>query len=265
MIFILLAFFVLLIWIVVMAREYRNPYKLTLVFGKKGSGKTTLLVKKAVQCMRQGKTVYSTVYIPGAHLFDVQLVGTYTFPRESVVFVDEVGMIWDNRNFKAFRPEVRDWFKLQRHHHVTMWLFSQTNDIDKKLRDLMDQMYMCDCHFNFLTVARKISRHLVIVEPTGDSESRIADGLEFVPIWLSLFGAQSAIFTYIPHWVSLFDSFEAPALPIIPSDYQQIPDSSRRFFEASWLRRNILAIKALLSFLKARRPAALAPGRRVKK
>ena len=166
----LLAFLALLVFCAVMARKYRNPYKLTLVFGKKGSGKTTFLTKKAVQYMRRGKTVYSTVYIPGAHMFDVQQIGNYTFPPESVVFVDEVGMVWDNRNFKSFRPEVSDWFKLQRHYHVTVWLFSQATDIDIKLRMLMDEMYLCTCHMNFLSVARKIRRSITIVHPSGDAD-----------------------------------------------------------------------------------------------
>ncbi|MCI9438639.1 MAG: hypothetical protein HFH85_16055, partial [Lachnospiraceae bacterium] len=185
----LVIFFGLVAFCMVMAVKFRNPYKLTMVFGKKGSGKTTFLVKQAVMHMRRGQTVYSTVYIPGAHLFDVQLIGNYTFPPESVVFIDEVGMIWDNRNFKAFRPEVRDWFKLQRHYHVKVYLFSQTFDIDIKLRNLTDEMYLCQCHMGFLSVARKIKRSIILVQPSGESESRIADSLEFVPLWLSLFGA----------------------------------------------------------------------------
>ena len=249
----------------VMARKYRNPYKLTLVFGKKGSGKTTFLVKKAIQYMRQGKTVYSTVYVPGAHIFNVQDIGIRTFPPESVVFVDEVGMIWDNRNFKAFRPDVRDWFKLQRHYHVTVWLFSQAADIDIKLRMLMDEMYLCTCHMNFLSVARKIRRSITIVHPSGDAEARIADDIDFVPIWYSLFGAKSAVFTYIPNWVRFFDSFDAPELPLVASECQQIPDAVRGHYDRSPLRRRAFQLLLLVRFLKARRPAALARGGRARR
>lgn len=237
-----------------MARKYRNPYKLILVFGKKGSGKTTLLVKKALQYMRRGKVVYSTVYIPGAHLFDVQQIGSYTFPPESVVFVDEVGMIWDNRNFKAFRPEVRDWFKLQRHYHVTVWLFSQAADIDIKLRMLMDEMYLCTCHMNFLSVARKIRRSITIVHPSGDAEARIADDIDFVPVWYSIFGAKSAIFTYIPNWTRYFDSFDAPELPLVESDLQDVPDRLSGFYERSSFMRFLFQLRLLVRFLRARRP-----------
>lgn len=223
-------FFMLLVFIVIQSRKYANPYKLIMVFGKKGSGKTTFLAKSAYRYIRAGRQVYSTVYVPGAYLFDVRQMGSVEFPRDSVIFIDEVGMIWDNRNFKSFRPEVRDWFKLQRHYNNTVYLFSQTFDIDIKLRNLTDAMYLCTCKFGFLSIARRIKRDIVIVDPTGESESRIADSLEFVPIWLSLFGARSAVFTYISKWVKLFDSFEAPELPPVKADYQEIPVELHKFF-----------------------------------
>lgn len=254
MIVFLAVFIVLVFFCAFMAYRFRNPYKLVMVFGKKGSGKTTFLTKKAVQYMRMGRPVYSTVYVPGAELFDVQQIGNYTFPPESVVFIDEVGMIWDNRNFKAFRPEVRDWFKLQRHYHVTVYLFSQTFDIDLKLRNLTDEMYLCTCHMGFISIARKIKRSIVLVHPAGDSEARIADDLDFVPIWLSLFGAKSAIFTYIPNWVALFDSFETPELPVVDSYYQEIPDDVSRFFLRSPFARKIAACVSAFRQLGVRRP-----------
>ena len=48
-----------------------------MVIGKKGSGKTTLLTKLAIKAIKQGKTVYSTVEIPGTYLFDPLQVGDY--------------------------------------------------------------------------------------------------------------------------------------------------------------------------------------------
>ena len=238
-----------------MAYKYRNSYKLRLVFGKKGSGKSTLLTKKAIQYMRKGKVVYSTMYVPGAHIFDVQLLGKCTFPRESVVFIDEVGMIWDNRNFKAFRDDVRDWFKLQRHYHVEVWLFSQSNDIDKKLRDLMDEMYLCDCHMGFLSIARKVRRYITIVHPSAEGEARIADDIDFVPIWYSLFGAKSAIFTYIPNWVKFFNSFDAPELPVIASDFMDIPEAVLHCYEGKFSKRLLssLSLAAKSFFQRPRR------------
>ncbi|MCM1191047.1 MAG: hypothetical protein NC123_04395 [Butyrivibrio sp.] len=202
--------------------KYRNPYKLIMVFGKKGSGKTTLITKLARQALKKGKQVYSTVYIPGCRAFDVTKVGLFNFPEESVVFIDEVGMIWDNRQYKDFKPHVRDWFKLQRHNRVTVYLFSQTFDVDVKLRNLTDYMYLVVNHFGVLSIARKIKRGIVIVNPDGQSEARIADSLEFESFWLSLFGLRSQIWTWIPHWTKYFDSFEIPQKPPMP--FIEIPD-----------------------------------------
>ena len=221
-------FFVLLICFfmmccIILAFKYRNPYKLIMVFGKKGAGKTTFLAKTAYRALKQGHPVYSTVPIPGVQLFDVQDVGRMMFPPESVILIDEVGMIWDNRSFKSFRTDVRDYFKLQRHYRHTVYLFSQTFDVDVKLRNLTDAMYLLRCHMGWLSVARRIRRDIVIVEPSGESESRIADSLEFEPVWLSFFGARTVIFTFIPSWVRLFSSFDAPELFPNRSDFCALP------------------------------------------
>ena len=235
----LLILLVLIIPCILLSMKYRNPYKLIMVFGKKGAGKTTFLAKTAFQYIKKGRPVYSTVYIPGANLFDVNRVGFMSFPPESVIFIDEVGMIWDNRNFKAFRPEVRDYFKLQRHYKHTVYLFSQTFDIDLKLRNLTDSMYLLRCHMGWLSVARKIRRDITIVEPSGDSESRIADSLSFEPFLLSLFGAKSVIFTFIPHWTALFSSYDAPELAENKSTYIEIPDSLKRRYKKKRKKKHV--------------------------
>lgn len=199
-------------------KSFSNPYKLYMVFGKKGSGKTTLLTKLAVKYMKQGKHVYSTVRIPGVRYFDVQKVGDYVFPENSVVFVDEVGIIWDNRNFKNFRNEVRNYFKFQRQYKNIVYLFSQTFDVDLKLRNLTDGMYLCKSYGGVLSIAFKIVRNITLVESTAESESRIADNLEFEPIINLFFGGEPIIMTWIPNYIKYFKSYDPPALPLMPYD-----------------------------------------------
>lgn len=80
------------------------------------------------------------------------------------------------------------------------------------------------------------------------------------PLWLSLFGAKSAVFTYIPKWVGLFDSFETPPLPLVESTFQVILDSCRHFYDASAFRHRLYSFKVMLSYLREKRPAALARG-----
>lgn len=217
--------------LVKISKPFQNPYKLIMVFGKKGSGKTTFITKTAINYIKKGITVYTTIPVPGARLFDVKNIGSYSFDPDSVIMIDEVGMIWDNREYRNFKSDVRDWFKLQRHYRNTVYLFSQTFDIDIKLRNLTDAMYLLKNHMGILSVARRIRRSIVIVNPVGDSESRIADSLEFEPLILQLFGFRSIIFTWIPHWVKYFDSFSIPDLPSIPYTQSFFPVSVEKYFK----------------------------------
>lgn len=190
--------------------KFRNPYKLIMVFGKKGCGKTTYLTKLTQKYLKKGRPVYSTEFVAGAYKIEPEDVGITQFPEGSVILMDEVGMIYDNRNFKNFKPEVRDYFKLQRHYKHTVFLFSQTFDVDLKLRNLTDSMYMLVNYFGVLTVGKQIKRRLVVVKPSPESESRIADELVITPFFLTPFGAR--VFIWIPNWVKFFDSHAAPKL-----------------------------------------------------
>lgn len=194
--------------------KYRNPYKTYMYFGKKGSGKSTTICKLAMQYKKRGWNVYSTVPVPGCYGFNPNEIGKLMFPPNSAIFIDEIGMIFDNRNFKSFREDTRDWFKLQRHYNCTVHMFSQSYDIDKKIRDLTDYCYLVTNWFNCITCCRKISRRLTIVhaDTGGTGESHLADDMDFTPWFTIPFGG--AVFTWIPHWTKYFDSFDAPELPL---------------------------------------------------
>lgn len=192
-------------------RKYLNPYKLTFIFGKKGSGKTTILCKYAFQYLKKGWNVYSTEGYPGTYLIQPEDIGFYHFPPNSCIIVDEVGMCWDARNFKKFPPEVRDFFKLQRHNKLRVILASQTFDIDKKIRDLTDDMYLLSKSLRVFSYAKRILRKTVLIEAQGDSASRIDENLCFDSfLW---FWCGSRRFTFIPRYARYFDSFSPSQLP----------------------------------------------------
>lgn len=194
-----------------LTRKYLNPYKLFIIFGKKGSGKTTYLVKIAYKHLKRGWRVYtnmSEVTMPGVRHIDIQHIGDFVPEANSVLLVDEVSMIWDNRDYKSFRPCVRDFFVLQRHYHVKVYLASQAYNCDKKLRDLTDGMFL---HQNFLrvfTLGKRITRKITITESTSEAESRIAEDLVICPFW-------NWTLTYIPKWARYFDSHAIPPKPFI--------------------------------------------------
>lgn len=201
---------VVLIWHF-LTKKYLNPYKLTMIFGKKGSGKSTLMVRMAYEYLAAGWTVFCTERLDGCIHIDYNDIGFKQIPPQSLLLIDEVGMIWDNRNFKQFKPEVRDWFKLQRHYKVKVVLFSQTFDIDKKLRDLTDDMFLCTNVLRVFSWAKRITRRVVLVQPGPDTPARIDEELAYDSLLWWPFG--SRILTFIPCWAPFFDSHNCPVLP----------------------------------------------------
>ena len=201
--------------------KYLNPYKLIMVFGKKGSGKSTLLTKLSLQYQKKNIPIYSTEYVVGTYKINYEDIGFVEFPRNSVLLIDEVGMIWDSRRFKDFKPEVRDWFKLQRHRGITVYLFSQTFDVDKKIRDLVDEMYLVEKRLRVFSYAKCIYKRIVLTtsENSKEGESRISEDLVFAPWWLAFFGSRRL--TFIPRYVKYFDSFTAP--PLLVKEFASVP------------------------------------------
>ena len=203
--------------------KFRNPYKLLMIFGKKGSGKSTLLTKLSIQHRKKGWTVYSTEPVPGAYLIEPGDIGHVYMPPRSCILVDEVGLIWHNRDYVNFDKSLIRYFKLQRHYGHKIYLFSQAWDVDKVLRLLCDYLYISECYFSCLSIARRISRKLVVVEPTGETESRIADSLILQPLIFAMFG--TAIFTWIPAYAKYFDSFTCEPMPDKKEfEYRDLPE-----------------------------------------
>lgn len=231
--------------------RFVNPYTLIMVFGKKGCGKTTLLTKLAMQHLKKGWIVYSTVDIPDTYKLDTRWVGKFRPRANSVFLIDEVGMIWDNRDFKNFCTDVRDFFKLQRHYRCKVYLFSQTFDIDKKLRDLTDEMYLLTKKFRVFSVARRIRKFTTINNQATDGVSKIDEGFEFEPFFLP----GSFKITFIPRYSAFFDSFEVMELPEFPRFWRPVSDFqlsmySHSFYYKTSFRNALIRFFLQLSLLK---------------
>lgn len=221
--FLFKCFFVFLAAVLIwdrLTRKYLNPYKLTMVFGKKGSGKSTLMVRLAYQYLAKGWTVFCTERLDGCIHIDYKDIGYKHIPPESLLLIDEVGMIWDKRDFAKFPAAVRDWFKLQRHYRVKVIMFSQSFDVDKKLRDLTDDMFLVTNKLRIFSWAKRIIRTVVLVQPGPDKPARIDEELKFDSFLWWPFG--SRILTYIPRWAPYFDSHNCPQLEV--KDWEVQPE-----------------------------------------
>lgn len=204
--------------------KYRNPYKLFMVFGKKGSGKTTLMCKLALQYQKKGWNVYSNTSLPGTYYFNTEDIGIVHFPENSILLIDEVGLIWDNRNFKSFPEHVKVYFKYQRQYKHIVYLFSQSFDVDKKIRDLTDHLYIVYNFLNCFSIARRITKTVAVVhaDKSVSGESKIVDDYNIDSLLYAPFG--SVKFTYIPKYVKYFKSFNPPELSLKEFEYIEFPE-----------------------------------------
>lgn len=175
--------------------------------GKKRTGKTTFLAATSIYYYLRNRPVYSTCALPCAKLISKDDIGVCHFPQYSVILIDEIGLLFNNRNFKTFPEHVLQYFKLQGHYKHLVIVASQAFDFDKKIRDLVDRVGLIDKYRFDFTRIRWVNRKLVLTEPHGDEPSSICEQFVFD---FPLFGGW--YFVYRPLYYPFFDSFEAPEL-----------------------------------------------------
>lgn len=229
-VFLVVCFFTFVFW---RFRHFGSPYRLYMIFGKKGSGKSSYLTKLALRYLRRGWLVYTNMadmQLGGVRLVDASKLGEFVPEPHSVVLLDEVGMLYDNRNYKDFKPAVRDFFKLQRHYQCIVYLASQSYDIDKKLRDLTDEMFLCTS-VGPLGIVRPIVKKIGLTDASSLGESRIVDNLKFRWIF-------SWRFTWLPRYARFFQSFVLPDHEYLSYDLLKCPSE-----RPVWRLRDLLRSK----------------------
>lgn len=230
MIRVIIIIFLLMLLFHITTKKYLNPYKLIFIFGKKGSGKTTTLTKIALDNIKRGVPVYSTIEIPGTYLFNIEDIGKKTFRPNSVILCDEIGMVWDARDFSKFPKEVRDFFKYQRQYKLKVYLFSQTFDVDKKIRDLTDEMYLLRNFARVFSMQRRILKQITIKQ-AADGTSTLSEDYKFD---LPFFGGIKLVF--IPRYVAFYKSYDPKKLAFIDGEYLDLNDVQREYLSnMKWL------------------------------
>lgn len=198
----------------------RNPFKLEMVIGKKGAGKTTDIQKRCFEYLNKGWHVYSSAPVAGCRYFDAKNLGITGLPPYSLVLIDEAGIIWHNRDFKNFKGEIKDYFKLQRHYKHKVVLYSQSWDVDKVLRELCDTIWIMKCHASCYSISRRVIRDIAVISAKDmRGEGYIADDLYYDSLFFFWCGAVR--FTFIPKYMKYFNSFEIEPLPM--AEYVEVP------------------------------------------
>lgn len=202
------------------------PHVLNVYFGVPGSGKTTFAAYLTKQSMKESwvikwakkhpckladkilfsgwwkrsTPVYSNVPITGAYKLDPQKDIGKVMIKDGKVIIDEAGIEYNNRNFKAFPPDAIYWYKYHRHYECSVDVFSQSyEDMDITLRRLAQNYYVVKKSLiPWFIVCKKIRRKVGIDENTHQIIDKYYFGLPVIntkwvfsrPLW-KLFNSYS--------------------------------------------------------------------------
>lgn len=197
-------------------------------FGVPGCGKTTLLTKEArreLKLIKKGKSkykaVYTNFYCDGCHIIDFADLQKYKI-HDSLILLDEIALDADNRKFKFFTDEHRDFFVLHRHLGLDIIYATQSFElVDLKIRQLTQELwYMSRSVVPLLrhfTTAKRIYRQVSI----NEYSSELVMGYRFCNIIERLF-VRNKKCVFRPFYYKYFDSFEEGSLESRPLYHSKI-------------------------------------------
>lgn len=183
----------------------RSNFLFYLYLGKKRTGKSTHICKMAIKYLKKGYDVYvnsDDIKLNGVRHYKTQDLGSFDVKR-AVLFIDEISLFYDNRNFKNTSKDFISWLRGIGHDKLIVYAYSQSYDCDSKIRTLADSVFLMRKYFNCYTVSRKLAKNIAIKDNAINAESQIVDEIKFIPFFLP--GATSI--TFIPRWIKYFDSF----------------------------------------------------------
>ena len=217
-----------------------QPYSTTMIIGKKGSGKTCDIAKRSLKAQKKGIKVYSNIEIPGNFIFNPRDINSFTFDEGSYIFIDEVGLIWDNRDFKAFEKGINIWFKYSRQYKCKVFLYSQAFDVDLKIRNLCDSLILMT-RIGKITLLRPINKILGISKDENGN-GNLVDSYSFSWVF-------DWKINYMPRYYGLFKSFNPPKREIIESTFENYNEINEIYKDTKTFL--LFKIKVLFNKFKA--------------
>ena len=177
-------------------------------FGVPGCGKSTLLVYFYRKLRKKYDNVYTiNLEIKGVPQISFSDLGKYKFSN-SLILIDEITMEADNRDFKNFDVNIRNFFILHRHLHTDIIYATQNyENVDKKIRDLTNDLWYMKKSvvpfFKEFTYCRRIWRNITI----DLNNSSLTLGYRFCTFIEGLFSSNFK-FIFRRKYYKYFDSFD---------------------------------------------------------
>lgn len=196
-------------------------------FGSPGCGKTTYAVKtlKRTKQYKYRMCNFETAGLQCAFLDsdDMNTLGQWTPPPNTLLCVDEAGIEYNNRKYKTLSQSVIKWYKLHRHYGVDVDIYSQSwDDMDITLRRLAEQLWYLR-RIGPWTLLRRVHKRVTVNQET----EQIIDGYRMEKgIWLILQPLRLLGFgkllpqlygwrlCFRPFYYKYFDSWLTPDTPV---------------------------------------------------
>lgn len=213
---------------------------ITIYFGSPGCGKTTHIMysvrkqQKAIKKYRRSllklfkdcprQYYFTNVKSAKFPYYPSNAVGHFALPEDSIYYLDEAGIDYNNRKYKSLSQEAIEYFKLHRHYRHDINLYSQSwEDMDITLRRLADRLYYLRRVGPF-TFVHRIRKYVTIEK----DKHQIIDGYKFfsplwslLPSWLG--GIDSLKIFFRPLYYKYFDSYDIPnKLPLYSTPQAEV-------------------------------------------
>ena len=196
-------------------------------FGSPGAGKTTLAVKMAIKNRKKYDGVYLNFdhKIKDGFICNLNGLGEWTFSDYSYICIDEAGIEYNSRAYKALPKPAIAWFKKHRHYKCDIDVFSQSwEDMDITIRRLSNELWYI-YRIGPWTLSRRIYKRVAV----DKNSEQIIDGYKMASmLWLLVWFLQldKGLFapkfklTFRPFYYKYFDSYSKDDLPV--GEFRQI-------------------------------------------
>lgn len=142
--------FIIIAWRRWFCFPYRRRNVCNMVMGPPGAGKTSFLCYLTVRANALNCDVYSNTAIKDTYKFSWSKDFGYYLIEDGVIFIDEAALEdgLNNREFSTNFSKKNGTFrkleclKLHRHFRNEIWLFSQADDADLKVRELCQSFWI---------------------------------------------------------------------------------------------------------------------------
>lgn len=189
---------------------------ITALFGPPGCGKSsvlTLIAQKELVKIRKGKSRYKHVYTnfdcKNCLKVDFFNLGHYYY-HDCLIILDELTLSADNRSWKSFPEETKQFICLHRHFNIDIiYTVQDWSRAEKTIRENTVSLYYLN-RFLFWSISRPIYRTICVNEYIGD----LIMGYRF-PTFRELIFGGFHIYPIFKAWryYNSFDKYGFDALP----------------------------------------------------